>query len=116
MSGYPYGSTGGGYPPQQYGGSNSGYPNYSQDSGFQLPPPIPTYSDNQSCASLYGTPAPMSNNYNYPSGPYDPYSGNPMPNPSYGMDSSGNYPPPFGGGPMPNQFGGRIGRKFLINC
>jgi len=97
MSGYPpYGNPAGGYPPQ-YGGGNS---------GFQPQPPVPNYNDNQSCASLYGTPAAMSNTNNYPPGPYDSYGGNQMPNPSYGMGGGSNYaPPPFdpyGGNQMPN--------------
>ncbi|UJR22212.1 hypothetical protein I4U23_025276 [Adineta vaga] len=118
MSGYPYGNPGGGYPPQ-YGGGNSGYPNYPQDSGFQQPPPqMPSYNDNQSCASLYGTPGQMPNNNNYPPpGPYDQYGGNQMQNASYGMGggAGGNfYPPPPCGGQMqqpmynqpPQQYGG----------
>ncbi|CAF3692708.1 unnamed protein product [Rotaria sordida] len=114
MSGYPYGNPGSGYPPQ-YGSGNSGYPNYPQDSGFQSQPPMPSYNDNQSCASLYGTPAPpMPNNMNYPSGPYDSYGGNQMPNAPYNMGGGSNYPPPPLGGqpsqPMfnqpPQQFGG----------
>jgi hypothetical protein len=74
------------------------------------------YNDGQSCASMYGTPAPMSNNNNYPPpGPYDSYGGNQMPNASYGMGGGSNYPPPPSGGqipqPMynqpPQQFGGK---------
>ncbi|CAF1585289.1 unnamed protein product [Adineta ricciae] len=107
MSGYPYGNPGGSYPPQ-YGGGNAGYPNYPQNPGFQQPPPMPSYNDNQSCASLYGTPGPMQNNSGYPppSGPYDQYGGNQMPNAPYGMSggAGGNYcppPPQPSGGYMP---------------
>ncbi|CAF3031114.1 unnamed protein product [Rotaria sp. Silwood2] len=109
MSGYPYGNPGGGYPPQ-YGAGNSGYPNYPQDSGFQPQPPMPSYNDNQSCASLYGTAAPMSNNMNYPPGPYDSYGGNQMPNAPYSMGGGSNYAPPPPSQPMfdqpPQPFGG----------
>ena len=125
MSGYPYGNPGGGYPPQQppYGGYNNNYQS--------PPPPMPNYNDNQSCASLYGAPASsdpysgMGGGSNYPpAAPYDPYAGNPMPNPSYGMGGGSNYPPPpqqsYGGqtayppssAPPPQQFPGRIDMKF----
>ncbi|CAF1368233.1 unnamed protein product [Rotaria sp. Silwood1] len=105
MSGYPYGNPGGGYPPQ-YGSGNTGYPNYPPNSGFQSQPPMPSYNDNQSCASLYGTPAPMPNNINYPSGPYDSYGGNQMPNAPYSMGGGSNYPPPpaVGGQPPPPMY------------
>lgn len=105
MSGYPYGNPGGGYPPQ-YGSGNSGYQNYPQDTGFQPTPPIPGYNDTQSCASLYGSAAPAANNMSYPSGPYDSYGGNQMPNQPYGMGGAGNYPPPpsAGGYPPPPAF------------
>lgn len=96
MSGYPYGNPGGGYPP--YGG---GYDAYQSP-----PPPVPQYGDNQSCASLYGTPAPydqyggsqMPPNSNYPPPPqpaqYNSYGGSQMPpNPSYGFGAGNNYPP-----------------------
>jgi hypothetical protein len=117
MSGYPYGNPGGGYPPQ-YGGGN---PSYPQDTGYQPPPPMPNYNDNQSCASLYGTPGPMPNNNNYPPGPYDSYGGNQMQNAPYGMGGGSNFPPPqqYGGQapqPMynqpPQQFGGNKWRKL----
>ena len=102
MSGYPYDNSGaGGYPPQ-YGAPNNSYPNY--------PPPPNNYNDNQSCASLYGTPAPMANNY--PPAPYDAYGGNQMNNAPYGMGAGNNYPmaPPPMSQPMynppPQPYGG----------
>jgi hypothetical protein len=116
MSGYPYGNPAGGYPPQQYGAGNS---------GFQPPPPIPNYSDNQSCASLYGTPSPydayggnqmpnssygMGGGNNYPPPSFNSYGANQMANAPYGMGGSSNYPPPPSGGNMPppsQQFGGK---------
>lgn len=125
MSGYPYGNPGGGYQPQ-YGGGNAGYPNYPQNPGFQQPPPMPSYNDNQSCASLYGTPGPMQNNSGYPppSGPYDQYGGNQMPNAPYGMSGgaggnfypppqpSGGYMPPSSYGQPPQQHGGKRPREL----
>jgi hypothetical protein len=96
MSGNPYGNPAGGYPPQ-YGGGYSGY---------QPPPPVPNYNDNQSCASLYGTPGPAPSNNNYASGPYDAYGGNQMPNAAYGMGAGSSYPPApydsYGGNQMPD--------------
>jgi len=94
MSGYPYGNSGNpsGYPPpppsSQYGGN---YNNYGPP-----PPSMPNYGDTQSCASLYGTPGPMSNdNNNYPSAPYDAFGGNQMPNAPYGNNfNNNNYAPP----------------------
>lgn len=85
-----------GYPPP-YG---SNYNNYNPDNNFQgyppaAPPSMNAFSNNQSCASLYGTPAPpMDNNYYPPaSTPYDSYAGNSMGNAPYGMNASNNYPP-----------------------
>lgn len=123
MSGYPYGNSGGG-----------GYQDYPPNNNFQSPPPVPTYGDNQSCASLYGTydsSTPSNNNYSAPSyggnqmpgGSYDygansgysagPPSGGQMPGSSYGYGGNNSYPAaPPQGGQMPGSsygYGGNSG-------
>ncbi|UJR26908.1 hypothetical protein I4U23_008218 [Adineta vaga] len=100
MSNYPYGNPGGGYP-SSYGMGNSGYPNYPPNNGYQsVPPPLPMYGDNQSCASFYGAPAPPmpgNNNYSTPS-----YGANQIPGNSFGYGGGSNYPPPV----QQQQYGG----------
>jgi hypothetical protein len=117
MSGYPYGNPGGGYP-QSYGMDNNGYPNYPPNSGFQPPPPaMPSYDNNQSYASFYGTAPPSmpgNNNYSAP-----PYAANQMPGGSYGYGGGNDYPPPssFGGqmpAPMYNQPPQQYGGKYKV--
>jgi hypothetical protein len=103
MSGYPYGNpNGAGYPPSHAAGYNA-YPNYPVDNHFQAsqPPTMPSmsnYNDHQSCASLYGSPAPVSNNHSYSQGAsYNAYDGSQMSNTAYGANTPNNYPPSAGG-------------------
>ncbi|CAF3852699.1 unnamed protein product [Rotaria sp. Silwood2] len=101
MSGYPYGNPAGSYPPP-YSLGNSGYANYSPNSGYQPPPPpIPMYADNQSFASPYNTAASyMSANNNYSATPYNVSQ---MPGDSYGYGGNSDYQlPPSSGGQMPS--------------
>jgi hypothetical protein len=95
----PYGNPGGGYS-SPYGMDSSGYPNYPPNNSFQPLPPMPTYGDNQSYASPYGTTTfsmPTNNSYSA-----TPYGVSQMPGSSYGYGDGSGYPsPPSLGGQMP---------------
>lgn len=85
MSGYPYGNPPGGYPyPPNYA---TPYP------PAPMPPPVPQYGGNQSCAEFYGTNPPNSHGFSSPQ-----YGGNQSCAEFYGTYPPNSYgfssPPP----------------------